>query len=160
MLFIDESGFSRNWTQDIAQQPFYVLAGVCIDASEYAAACDDLRTKVECLNLPGLEFRLGQGSEIKARDQEIAKLKQDLQTQRAASTGPSGPTSDEIEKTKQDVLKDIESRSDIAPTLQRALDEDLPGARGKHPGDDLHQRALPRPVRAHKSVHLAGADLE
>ena len=68
LLFIDESGFSRNWTQDIAQQPFYVLAGVCIDASEYAAACDDLRTKVECLNLPDLEFRLGQGSEIKARD--------------------------------------------------------------------------------------------
>jgi hypothetical protein len=54
--------------QNIEQQPFYVLAGVCIDANKYAAACDDIRTKVARLNLPGLEFPLGQGSEIKARE--------------------------------------------------------------------------------------------
>jgi hypothetical protein len=68
LLFVDESGFSPNWTRDIEDQPFYVVAGICIDAELYPKACRDLRCKVGLLDLSGLEFPLGQGSEIKARD--------------------------------------------------------------------------------------------
>jgi hypothetical protein len=52
-------------------------------------------------------------SDLKARDEEIARLKNQLDTKRAATTAP-----DEIEKTKQDVLKDIESRNPLVPTLR------------------------------------------
>jgi hypothetical protein len=68
LLYIDESGFSPAWTRDIEQQPFYVVAAICIDAELYPKACRDLRHEVDSLNLQGLEFPLGQGSEIKARD--------------------------------------------------------------------------------------------
>lgn len=81
-------------------------------------------------------------SELKARDEEIGRLKAQLdktltplpvaQTP-AAATGPDAPspaegpttarvgttalpTQDEIEKTKQDILKDIESRENPPPT--------------------------------------------
>jgi hypothetical protein len=48
--------------------PFYVVAGVCLDAEIYPQACPDLREDTRLLEVPGLEFPLGQGSEIKARD--------------------------------------------------------------------------------------------
>src|SRR5437870_4862891 len=51
-------------------------------------------------------------SDLKVRDEEIARLKTQLSQQPPAATKP-----DEIEKTKQDILKDIESREPSQPTL-------------------------------------------
>jgi hypothetical protein len=55
-------------------------------------------------------------SDLKARDEEIARLRQDLQQARKAPA----PTSqqDEIEKTKQDILKDIEENRQSPLTLR------------------------------------------
>lgn len=67
LLFIDESGYSPNWTADIAHQPLYVLSAVCIDASLYPRMCDELRCDTALMGLPALAHPLGTGSEIKAR---------------------------------------------------------------------------------------------
>ena len=67
LIFIDESGYSTNWLNDIEQQPFHVLSAVAIDASVYAEACKEVRERVDEMNLPGLDHPLGKGSEIKAR---------------------------------------------------------------------------------------------
>src|SRR5688500_8813065 len=65
------------------------------------------------LNRP--EQRLNQlETEVKSRDEEIARLKAQLQQPRTAQ-----PTTDEIEQTKQDVLRDLESRQTSPLTLQR-----------------------------------------
>jgi len=55
-------------------------------------------------------------AELKTRDEEIARLRDELNhlQQRPATTAPTKPQ-DEIEKTKQDILKDIESKE--APPL-------------------------------------------
>src|SRR5204863_571206 len=45
-------------------------------------------------------------AELQARDQEIARLRDEL-ARRAPTTAPSASQPDEIEKTKQDNLKDI-----------------------------------------------------
>jgi len=67
LIFVDESGYSPNWTADIVDQPFYVLSAVCIDASLYPRMCDELRRDTALMGLPGLAHPLGKGSEIKAR---------------------------------------------------------------------------------------------
>lgn len=61
-------------------------------------------------------------TDIKARDEEIAKLKAQVQQQSppAAPTtaAVSAPPADEIEKTKNDVLKDIETNQEQPLTLR------------------------------------------
>ena len=57
-------------------------------------------------------------SDLKARDQEIARLKEELSRLRqqpapAAPATRTAASADEIERTKQDVLKDIESRNPV-----------------------------------------------
>lgn len=66
--FLDESGFSKNWTADIDSQPFYVLAAFLIDSEKYFHGCDLLRNNIK--NKPSLngKFPLGHGFEIKASD--------------------------------------------------------------------------------------------
>jgi len=67
LVFLDESGYSFNWLNDIDNQPFYVLSAVAIDAASYGAACAEIQEAVAAMNLPGVEHPLGKGSEIKAR---------------------------------------------------------------------------------------------
>ncbi|HWY78092.1 MAG TPA: DUF3800 domain-containing protein [Verrucomicrobiae bacterium] len=66
LVFFDESGFSPRWTLDIAEQPFYVLAAVCLQATAYADACEDLPREFAFLGVT-LPHPLGKGAEIKAR---------------------------------------------------------------------------------------------
>src|SRR5439155_17808543 len=64
-----------------------------------------------------LEQRVNQlEQDLKSRDAEIAQLK----SQKAAAGTPSATNAspDAIEQTKQDVLKDIESRNPLVPTLR------------------------------------------
>src|SRR5947199_10443881 len=49
---------------------------------------------------------------LKSRDQEIARLRREL------SQRPTTAPTDEIEKTRQDILKDIESREALPITLR------------------------------------------
>lgn len=67
LVFLDESGYSHNWLNDIDNQPFYVLSAVSIDCNAYAKACAEIQETVAAMNLPGLDHRLGKGSEFKAR---------------------------------------------------------------------------------------------
>jgi hypothetical protein len=60
LAFIDESGYSPNWIADIATQPFYVLAAICIDATAYPKACSDMRRDIAPLRLPGLQHPIGE----------------------------------------------------------------------------------------------------
>jgi hypothetical protein len=58
-------------------------------------------------------------AELRARDEQIAKLKEQLSSQPTtapASTSATTAATDDIEKTKQDVLKDIESKEQPAQT--------------------------------------------
>src|SRR5438477_10315158 len=59
-------------------------------------------------------------AEVKGRDEEIARLKQELsevRAQRAAAPpAVASAPADSIEKSKQDVLKDIESPAPTVPT--------------------------------------------
>src|SRR5712671_3752076 len=63
-------------------------------------------------------------ADVKARDEEIARLKQELNEVRAQKTvAPPAVASapapaDNIEKSKQDVLKDIESPAPTTPTVR------------------------------------------
>src|SRR3989442_11469590 len=61
-------------------------------------------------------------AELKARDEEIARLKSQLGSQPATlpapSSSPPGPTRDEIDKTKQDILKDIETNHPSPLTIR------------------------------------------
>ncbi|MEA2710234.1 MAG: hypothetical protein QOF78_2835 [Phycisphaerales bacterium] len=64
--------------------------------------------------LDKLEQRLNQlEAEVKSRDEEIARLKSQLTAPQSTQ-----PTGDEIERTKQDVLKDLESRQASPLTLR------------------------------------------
>jgi hypothetical protein len=56
-------------------------------------------------------------SELKARDQEIARLRDQLERSRQLPVATTSPA-DQIEKTRQDVLKDIEAREAPAPTFR------------------------------------------
>lgn len=68
LIFIDESGYSRNWKADIEDQPFHILSAVAIDADRYHTASEELRTSVEAIEDLELEHPLGQGFEIKAKE--------------------------------------------------------------------------------------------
>jgi len=57
-------------------------------------------------------------SEIKTRDEEISRLKQDLSRVQQQPVTKPGAQADAIEKNRQDILKDIESR-EAAPITQR-----------------------------------------
>ena len=79
-----------------------------------------------------LEQRLEQlESDVKVRDEEIARLKDQLERGRAAGAAaanspttttapnaPTAPTADEIEQTTQDILRDLESRQASPLTLR------------------------------------------
>jgi hypothetical protein len=57
--------------------------------------------------------------ELKARDEEIARLRDEVRTLQTPSTTTTQPApADQIEKARQDVLKDIESREAAAPTFR------------------------------------------
>lgn len=65
-----------------------------------------------------LEQRLEQlESDVASRDEEIARLKSQLN--QPATTQPAPPTADEIERTTQEILRDLESREDSPLTLER-----------------------------------------
>jgi hypothetical protein len=65
--------------------------------------------------LDKLEQRLNElEADVKSRDEEIARLKAQL-----GQPETTRPSNDEIERTKQDVLRDLESRESSPPTLQR-----------------------------------------
>ncbi len=73
LIFLDESGYSKNWIEDRGPQPFHVLAGLAIDADNYIMACERLRQEFN--GIEGLELKhpLGQGLEIKAKDISAGK---------------------------------------------------------------------------------------
>src|SRR3954470_19686438 len=56
-------------------------------------------------------------AELKTRDEEIARLKQQITSAPAQSPTPP-PAADDIEKTKQDILKDIETNRSSPLTLR------------------------------------------
>ncbi len=68
LIFLDESGYSRNWKRQINEQPFYVLSAVCLPVGNVPAAYQRLSTEIGEMNLPGQQQPLGRGFEIKARD--------------------------------------------------------------------------------------------
>lgn len=71
LIFLDESGFAKNWKESINDQPFHVLGGVLIDSQAYFSASNSLRDAVMGLGLEKMGHPLGHGFEIKAK--EIAK---------------------------------------------------------------------------------------
>lgn len=71
LIFLDESGFAKNWKESINDQPFHVLGGVLIDSQAYFSASKSLRDAVMRIGLEKLDHPLGHGFEIKAK--EIAK---------------------------------------------------------------------------------------
>ena len=68
IIFLDESGFSRDWKKQIDGQPFYVLSAVCIPMSSVPPAYDKVRREINEISLPGQKKPLGRAFEIKARD--------------------------------------------------------------------------------------------
>lgn len=73
LIFLDESGFSKNWINDRVAQPFHVLAALAVDADNYIKACDRLRQEFNGIDELKLEHPLGQGFEIKAKDVSSGK---------------------------------------------------------------------------------------
>lgn len=71
LIFLDESGFAKNWKESVNDQPFHVLGGVLIDSQAYFTASKSLRDAVKGLDLEKVDYPLGHGFEIKAK--EIAK---------------------------------------------------------------------------------------
>lgn len=73
LIFLDESGYSKNWVEDRATQPFHVLAGIAIDADAYVRASEKLR--LEFVGIEELEMThpLGQSFEIKAKEISAGK---------------------------------------------------------------------------------------
>jgi hypothetical protein len=57
-------------------------------------------------------------ADLKARDEEIARLRQELTRVREQQKTSSTASADDIERTKQDVLKDIEDNHPAAPTIR------------------------------------------
>src|SRR5262245_44730470 len=55
--------------------------------------------------------------DIKTRDDEIVRLRAELDRRPQPTTSPSAVAADDIEKTRQDILKDIESREPPPTTL-------------------------------------------
>lgn len=68
MFFLDEAGYTPDWTTGITDQPFYVLSAVGIEADRLASGYEALRRGEASLNLPEASTPLGQGREIKARE--------------------------------------------------------------------------------------------
>jgi hypothetical protein len=73
LIFLDESGYSKNWENDIAEQPFHVLSAIAVDCDQYNSLSKDLRDKIESIEDLELEYPLGRGFEIKAN--EVSKGK-------------------------------------------------------------------------------------
>lgn len=71
LLFVDESGYSSNWKNDLEDQPYFVLSGFMIDADQYVSACEVIREEFSSIKLEKSNHPIGQGFEIKAK--EIAK---------------------------------------------------------------------------------------
>lgn len=86
-----------------------LFAGVCF-AQTSSGPSEDRVSRLE-RRLDELEKKYQ--AELKTRDEEIARLKAQMPSQAAATT-----KQDEVEKTKQDVLKDIESREASPLTLR------------------------------------------
>jgi hypothetical protein len=57
-------------------------------------------------------------ADLKARDQEIARLREELNRRPPAAPADATTPADEIDKTKQDILKDIESNQPSPLTLR------------------------------------------
>src|ERR1700759_1471152 len=59
-------------------------------------------------------------SDLKSRDEEIARLKAQLNqpTSQPGSAAPAAPSADDIDKTTQDMLKDITSKETAPPTVR------------------------------------------
>jgi len=71
LIFMDESGYTPDWTVGMEEQPFYVVSAVCIPWERCEEGYRKLREEIKALKLPGFSKPLGQGIEIKAKD--IAK---------------------------------------------------------------------------------------
>lgn len=68
VVFLDESGYTRDWSASIAEQPFYVLAAVCIPSHALPDLYAHVSMGVQALGLPDQTFPIGRGFEIKAGD--------------------------------------------------------------------------------------------
>ena len=73
LIFLDESGFAKNWKESINDQPFHVLGGVLVDSQAYFSASKSLRDAVMGLGLEKIDHPLGHGFEIKAKERGIAE---------------------------------------------------------------------------------------
>ena len=73
LIFLDESGYSKNWKNDIEIQPFHVLSAIAIDCDRYAPLSQTLREKIGGIEDLELDHPLGRGFEIKAN--EVSKGK-------------------------------------------------------------------------------------
>lgn len=91
-----------------------------------AAAAQEAPPATQPNRMDRLEQRLNDleqkyQADLKARDEEIQRLRAQLATQPAASqpaTDQGAISQDEIDKTTQDMLKDIQSREPATPTLR------------------------------------------
>lgn len=68
LIFLDEAGFTPDWSAGMADQPYYALSAVVVPADVLAGAYTALRDGEQRLELPQATIPLGHGREIKARD--------------------------------------------------------------------------------------------
>lgn len=68
MIFLDEAGYTFDWTSAMEDQPFYVLGAVVLPADNLPPAYSALRQAEQQIQLPEASVPLGQGREIKARE--------------------------------------------------------------------------------------------
>ena len=69
LIFVDESGYQEDWSQDsaIRQQPFHVVSAVAVPSDNLHEVYTAIRSGVAQLNLPKTDAQaLGKGQEIKA----------------------------------------------------------------------------------------------
>lgn len=68
IIYIDESGYTKNWEENISEQPWYTLSAVIIPANLVGKASTVLKQDVKKLNIPWQEKPIGEGFEIKAKE--------------------------------------------------------------------------------------------
>ena len=94
----------------------WAIAAVALSAGQVSHGQSTTTTAPNNERLNKLEQRVNQlEADVKSRDEEIARLKS--QVNQPGATQPA-PTTDEIDRTKQDVLKDLESREASPLTLR------------------------------------------
>ena len=68
LIYIDESGYARNWESSVKSQPFYVLAAITFPVSDYLRLEKIFIERLTSIEVPGSKFsEFGYGEELKAR---------------------------------------------------------------------------------------------